>query len=156
MHLNISADKSQQVSVMYVKNLKKYIHSIVKNLYLQKKNCSMIISMAISGFCSLATKGQCTWNFILRWSVIRILVLSTLFMFLLCLKVLILLKIWTKFYESFHGILRNCRVRGFVAIRLCGYKIKVFKGIFQHVTTNFYMTVQVTKGHQQLTQVLKT
>ena len=32
MYLNISADKSQQVPVMYVKNLKQYIHSIVKNV----------------------------------------------------------------------------------------------------------------------------
>ena len=37
MYLNISADKSQQVSVMYVKDLKQYIHSIVKNLDLQGK-----------------------------------------------------------------------------------------------------------------------
>ena len=37
MHLNISADKSQQVLVMYVKDLKQYIHSIVKNLDLQGK-----------------------------------------------------------------------------------------------------------------------
>ena len=37
MHLNISADKSQQVSVMYVKDLKQYIHSIVKNLDSQGK-----------------------------------------------------------------------------------------------------------------------
>ena len=35
MHLNISKDKSQQVSVMYVKDLKQYINSIVKNLDLQ-------------------------------------------------------------------------------------------------------------------------
>ena len=37
MYLNISTDKSQQVSVMYVKDLKQYIHSIVKNLDLQGK-----------------------------------------------------------------------------------------------------------------------
>ena len=34
IYLNISADKSQQVSVMYVKDLKQYIHSIVKSLEL--------------------------------------------------------------------------------------------------------------------------
>ena len=37
MQLNISADKSQQVSVMYVKDLKQYIHSIVKNLNSHRK-----------------------------------------------------------------------------------------------------------------------
>ena len=37
MYLNISAGKLQQVSVMYVKDLKQYIHSIVKNLGLQGK-----------------------------------------------------------------------------------------------------------------------
>ena len=37
MRLNISSDKSQQVSVMYVKDLKQYIDSIVKNLDLQGK-----------------------------------------------------------------------------------------------------------------------
>ena len=37
MHLNISVDNSQQVSVMYVKDLKQYIHSIIKNLDLQGK-----------------------------------------------------------------------------------------------------------------------
>ena len=37
MQLNISADKSQQVSVMYVKDLNQYIHSIVKNLNLHRK-----------------------------------------------------------------------------------------------------------------------
>ena len=37
MYLNISGDKSQQISVMYVKDLKQYIHFIVNNLDLQRK-----------------------------------------------------------------------------------------------------------------------
>ena len=37
MHFDISEDKSQQVLVMYVKDLKQYIHSTVKNLDLQEK-----------------------------------------------------------------------------------------------------------------------
>ena len=37
MYLNISADKSQQVSVIYVKDLKQYTHSLVMNLDLQGK-----------------------------------------------------------------------------------------------------------------------
>ena len=57
MYLNISADKSQQISAMYVKDLKQYIHSIVKNLDLQGK-LQYDILMVISGFCSLATKEE--------------------------------------------------------------------------------------------------
>ena len=37
MYLNISTDKSQQVSVKYVNDWKQYIHCIVKNLDLQGK-----------------------------------------------------------------------------------------------------------------------
>ena len=45
MHLNISAGKSLQISVMYVKDLKQYTDSIAMNLDLQGKLISMAISV---------------------------------------------------------------------------------------------------------------
>ena len=54
MHLNISASKSLQISVMYVKDLKQYTDSIAMNLgKLQYDNFD-------GNLCSLVTKWEST------------------------------------------------------------------------------------------------
>ena len=57
MHLNISAGKSLQISVMYVKDLKQYTDSIAMNLDLQGK---LQYDNFDGNLCSLATKGEST------------------------------------------------------------------------------------------------
>ena len=57
MHLNISADKSPPVSVMYVKDLKHYTDSIAMKLDLQGK---LQYDNFHGNICSLATKGEST------------------------------------------------------------------------------------------------
>ena len=60
IYLNSMGEKSQYFSIIFVKDLIQYISSIVEDLKKQKRSYSLKTLMAISGFCSQATKGGST------------------------------------------------------------------------------------------------
>ena len=124
IYLNILTDKSQQVSVMYVKGLKQYIHSVVKNLDLQEKLQYDIFDDNI-WFLFAGDKAGKHMKFRFEIIIVRILVQPKTFIILLCMKVLILVKIWLKFNESLREILRNFIVRVFL---YAGISLRCFQG----------------------------